>query len=385
MFAKSRSRARARIAYPAVLAVTAALLVSVPAEATAGVRPWKAPQQLDPVPTSVAPVRAAIDPTAELAAKARPIPAPAWPQGGTVEADLTAEMAAMVEARETPLARRAASPVVVNAGGLRVSVGPASTVERTGPTRVRVETLDRGSAARAGAGALVVRLTRADGITADGRVSVGIDYTSVASAFGGDWAGRLRAYVLPDCALTEPAAPACRPTPVQSHNDLTAGWVVAQVTLPSAAQTKTAGMRDADTRGVPRVPVSVHPAGAVTVALLAGDSSTGGDYRTTSLQPSATWSAGGSTGDFSWSYPLRMPPALGGPMPGVGFSYSSQSLDGLTSASNSQPSWLGDGFSFDVGFIERRYKACSRRTVTPAWGTLLVGRERDAHDVGSRR
>ena len=43
----------------------------------------------------------------------------------------------------------------------------------------------------------------------------------------------------------------------------------------------------------------------------ASGSSDGGDYAATSLSSSATWSGGGSAGDFSWSYPLRTPPGLG--------------------------------------------------------------------------
>jgi hypothetical protein len=61
-----------------------------------------------------------------------------------------------------------------------------------------------------------------------------------------------------------------------------------------------------------------------------------------------------------WSsvLPLRLPPTLGGAVPAVAFGYSSGSVDGRTSATNSQSSLVGDGWDLSIGNIERRYKAC---------------------------
>lgn len=311
---------RISIATAAALAVTAALLTA-PAP-TAGAAPpvWRTPQQLAPVPTT--PVRAPAPPrstAADLAAKAPAIAAPRWPAAGAADVDLE------------PSLRGAVRPVWVRAGGQRVLIGPIGTAA---PARVHVETLvDKGTP--------MVRLARADGGTGESRVTVGIDYAAMASAYGGDWGGRLRATMVTGCA-------ACPAVAIPFHNDRSAQQVVADVTLPGSAQ-------------------------AVTVALTAGDSSTAGSYAATALKPSATWSGGGSTGDFTWSYPLRTPPALNGPAPKVEFSYSSQSLDGLTSATNNQASWLGDGFTYDPGFIERRYKSCvddgHPNTGDNCWGT----------------
>jgi hypothetical protein len=69
------------------------------------------------------------------------------------------------------------------------------------------------------------------------------------------------------------------------------------------------------------------------------------------------WQAGLSSGDFGYGYPLRVPPALGGQSPKVSFNYSSQSIDGRTSATNNQPSWLGEGFEYSPGYVERKYKS----------------------------
>ncbi|MFE3559405.1 ricin-type beta-trefoil lectin domain protein [Streptomyces sp. NPDC059193] len=54
-----------------------------------------------------------------------------------------------------------------------------------------------------------------------------------------------------------------------------------------------------------------------------------------------------------------MPPAPAGPTPSIAFSYSSQSVDGRTSVTNGQASWIGDGWDYNPGFIERRYRSCS--------------------------
>lgn len=83
-----------------------------------------------------------------------------------------------------------------------------------------------------------------------------------------------------------------------------------------------------------------------------------GSFAATSLSASATWQVSGQTGDFSWSYPFRVTPAPGGVTPTLGLSYSSSAVDGLTSATNNQASWIGDGWSLWPGFIERTYGSC---------------------------
>ncbi|MGW0580823.1 polymorphic toxin-type HINT domain-containing protein [Streptomyces sp. NPDC002920] len=95
------------------------------------------------------------------------------------------------------------------------------------------------------------------------------------------------------------------------------------------------------------------------VAVAAGPSSAQGTYKATALAPSASWSVSTSSGAFNWNYPFRSVPTPGGLTPTVGLGYSSQSADGRTSATNNQGSWIGEGFSYDPGYIERRYKPCS--------------------------
>jgi hypothetical protein len=94
-----------------------------------------------------------------------------------------------------------------------------------------------------------------------------------------------------------------------------------------------------------------------------------GDFSATSLQPSGSWQAGGSSDGFTWSYPIGVPQVPGGLRPRIELSYSSQSVDGLTSATNNQASWVGDGWSYDPGFIERSYQSChdSSDAPTKSW------------------
>lgn len=88
----------------------------------------------------------------------------------------------------------------------------------------------------------------------------------------------------------------------------------------------------------------------------AGGSATG-DWSATDLSNAGSWSQGGSTGGFNYSYGMELPPAEG-PVPSVGLSYSSQAVDGHTSSSNNQSGLIGDGWSYTPGYIERSYTSC---------------------------
>ncbi|PRY40479.1 RHS repeat-associated protein [Umezawaea tangerina] len=89
----------------------------------------------------------------------------------------------------------------------------------------------------------------------------------------------------------------------------------------------------------------------------------GGTSRATPLSPSAKWDVSGQTGDFTWSYPMRVPPVPGGLAPQPALSYASSSVDGRTSATNNQASWVGDGWDLSVGFVERSYIPCANDTM----------------------
>ncbi|MFE7951158.1 polymorphic toxin-type HINT domain-containing protein [Streptomyces sp. NPDC057426] len=176
-------------------------------------------------------------------------------------------------------------------------------------------------------------------------VDVELDYSTFEDLYGTEWASRLELKQLPECFLTTPELEECTtPVEVPSTNDPATGTVRATVD-PAAAQTQGLSTQ----------------AGGGSVVLAASDSASGpgGSYRATSLSPSGSWTAGGSGGGFSWSYPLAVPAPPAGPAPKIAFSYSSQSVDGKTSVANSQASWIGDGWDYHPGFVERRYRSCS--------------------------
>src|SRR5690606_2574456 len=179
-----------------------------------------------------------------------------------------------------------------------------------------------------------------------GRVRVRLDYSKFGQAFGGSYGARLRLKRMPHCAMTTPPEPECRiSAPLETVNDGENQTLTAEV---EAAPSVKSGS-----------PAAVSMLGGATLLVADADSgSSQGDYKATSLEPSATWQAGGSSGDFSWSYPMRVPPVPGGLAPQVAISYSSSRVDGRTANSNGQPSWVGQGFDLWPGFIERRYKPC---------------------------
>jgi RHS repeat-associated protein len=167
-------------------------------------------------------------------------------------------------------------------------------------------------------------------------------------------------------------------------------WVVAGVPVmliatalsvftPTAAW---AGEPSVPLPSIPSTPVSQQqmgsrPADQATSSELHGNqpASTGtkdggGTDKATPLSPSASWDVSAQTGDFSWSYPLRVPPSAGGLDPKLAISYASSSVDGRTSATNNQASWIGDGWDLGVGFIERSYIPCADDTTPVKVGDM---------------
>ncbi|GAA2328859.1 RHS repeat-associated core domain-containing protein [Dactylosporangium salmoneum] len=202
------------------------------------------------------------------------------------------------------------APVKGGAGGGRVSVSALSHSEQAGTWRNGV--------------VLQVQAP-------PGGADVAVDYSGFAGAYGGDWGSRLRLVELPACAITTPDAAGC-----------------GEKTLPASVNNR-AGKT-----------VSAQAAGGMSLlAVTAGAAGTAGDFGASTLQPSSTWSAGGNAGDFAWNYPMRTPPSLGGPAPSISLAYSSSSVDGRNESTNNQPSWLGEGFEYAPGYIERTYKACA--------------------------
>ncbi|MFE0458386.1 RHS repeat-associated core domain-containing protein [Kitasatospora sp. NPDC058965] len=269
--------------------------------------------------------------------KPHQVAAPVWPKAGTQTAPVGGAAAAGV----TLAATDAAQPVAV-------PFAPAST-----PASVQVRTVDRATAQAAGVDGLMVGLSRQDGSGAAGKASVSLDYSSVAQAYGGGWASRLHLVQLPACAQTTPQLAQCQTqTPLATTNDPVTHRLTASVALPASG-----GSSAPRAMSMMAAPMAAAAA-STTVAAVAGSSGSQGSYTATSLSSSGNW-AQSSSGAFTYSYPISVPASLGGATPSVGFSYDSQSVDGETSARNSQSSWIGDGWSYSPGYIERTYKSCA--------------------------
>ncbi|WP_238442273.1 RHS repeat domain-containing protein [Streptomyces pratensis] len=258
----------------------------------------------------------------------------AWPKPGKA----TAEVAASDEA-------------VVAVGGLGVELAqePAApapklaksktTSKAAGPAEeVALSVHSQATTKKAGVNGVLLTVDPVGAAAGDtDKLRISLDYSSFSDVYGGNFGPRLSLVTLPACALTTPEKKSCRTqSPVAgADNDTGAQTVTGTV----SARTLAAGT-------------------PVLLAAAADSSGGGGDYSATPLSPTATWEAGGSTGDFTWNYPLRVPPATAGPSPNLSISYNSASVDGRTAGENNQTSVIGEGFSITESYIERKYGSC---------------------------
>jgi RHS repeat-associated protein len=299
---------------------------------------------------------------------------PAWPAGATTTVDLgkaprvrsraAAAAGGTVKAASLPVSLSPATPSALG-GRARTLVGRGTPVDPAGAVRVRLA--DRGQAKKAGVDGLLVGLSRADHRSGAGGVSVSLDYSAIEQAYGGGWASRLRLVAMPACALTTPQVAACRTrTPLESVNDPRSRKVTGTIAVPAGGT----GGKATGTPAAPSARAAMASSG-VAVAAVSGASGSQGDFGATSLSASGAWSSSAS-GAFTYTYPVTVPPSLGGGAPDVALSYDSQSVDGETSARNSQSSWIGDGWSYNPGFIERSYKSCKDQGIKDSgdecWG-----------------
>ncbi|MEU2233476.1 ricin-type beta-trefoil lectin domain protein [Streptomyces vietnamensis] len=327
---------------PLVLALTTSLL-AVPPAGAAAVRPgrekvWQPPNTPLPHTTSVA---------VKEPGRRGPIlpPRPVPPRAAHPPAvpRLT---------RLTATARLATAPV--RAGALPLWVAPGAKAKKDGgaPLVTAIRN-DSRTARAAGVDGLLFSLTATtrNSTTVVGKgvqVTVGIDMAALQRATGGDFASRGRLVALPACAAATPEVPACRVgKPLTMHQDKATGRVTAEVTVPLATAPASAPTRTSYASPAPML-----------LAADTQDSGGGGDYKATALAPSSAWSTGGSSGALTYSYALQVPPALGGQAPALALDYDSSSVDGRTSATNAQASWIGDGWDLNPGFVERTYRPC---------------------------
>ncbi|CAM3424311.1 RHS repeat-associated core domain-containing protein [Stackebrandtia soli] len=232
--------------------------------------------------------------------------------GQQAAADATAEFPGPVWPKAAS-GRVNASEVLTHVSGTPVSVRTSS------PREVSVEVRGQDVAAALGIAGVVTDVTAAT----DSDVDVTIDYAKFQHAFGADWASRLKLWTTDGDQFAA----------LDTRNDRADSTVTATVPVT-----------DDGTR----------------VVLMADTSGGAGDYSATALSPSATWSHTGNAGGFVWNYPIDVPNPVGaGPMPTLGFDYSSASVDGRSEATNNQPGWIGEGWALSIGSIERRFVSCA--------------------------
>ncbi|GAB7108578.1 RHS repeat-associated core domain-containing protein [Streptomyces phaeofaciens JCM 4814] len=252
-----------------------------------------------------------------------------WPKGGSARLTLPASGTAK------------AAP-----GTLPVTLAAPAAKNTPRARSVQVDVLDQRAAERLGVKGVVLKVT---GPAAGGGARLGIDYSAFAAAYGGDWAGRLQVLRLPDCAAKDAASAKCRAaTPVGFVNSRGEERITADLSFakkPGAATGKPAATAAASGQ-------------AMTLALVAGTASADGDYKATPLSASSTWEAGGSSGTFTWTYPLKAPQPAAGPGVELAISYDSGSVDGRTSTTNNQGTQVGEGFEITSSYIERKYGSC---------------------------
>ncbi|MFC9289104.1 ricin-type beta-trefoil lectin domain protein, partial [Streptomyces sp. NPDC057052] len=307
------------------------------------------------------------------------------PAGGTVTKDLTG----LAPGTLVPLDRAdgTALPVEVGAPETATSTEAAALegqwqVSLAGQTELSTTAIEG------------VALTVTPPAEASGDAVIALDYSDFSELYGANWADRLSFVQYPACFLTTPDTAGCaEPTEVSTDNvvaqtgtdadgkpvyerrilatvateDLAAGGTGTASTASTASAREQGAVTDAVYRepkngGSTRLAslAAATADGSGSSVLLATDSGSGskGDFGATPLVSAGSWSAGGNSGAFTYSYTLQTPSVPGGPSPSVSFGYNSQVVDGRTSASNNQPSWIGDGWEYNAGSITRTYTSC---------------------------
>ncbi|WP_460068204.1 ricin-type beta-trefoil lectin domain protein [Streptomyces sp. YKOK-I1] len=254
--------------------------------------------------------------------------------------------------------------------------------------------------------------------TATGDAVVSIDATKLAETYSAQWLDRLSFTLMPACYATTPEDEACSTgipvtTEVERTGDTATVALDAGDSSGSEADTGEDGASDEvsgstdTTVEVPETLVNVildtadlasvsgttstansavstgsgsvdsavwHEDAASAVrqiadssggGLLVGSSygaGAGGDFSASPIVSAGSWTAGGSSGAFSYSYTMAAPQVPAGPAPNVTLSYNSQTSDGRTSSTNNQVSWVGEGWDYNPGSITRTFVGCAADT-----------------------
>jgi len=347
----------------AVLALAAQLLQAGPAQAAETGRGAPSVVQAESVPVAAV-ASHYVKPTPVASWQA---PKPSWPSG-SAEVSLAGTTPAVAGALPVTLARSVSAAAESNA-----AKSPSGTTAiGSSPAKAAVAVEPQSLSTAADVNGVLFTVARADGVAETGSVQVSVSYKQFKDAFGGDWAQRLALVELPACALTTPNTAACRVQhPVSYVNHGATQTLSATVTLPAASGASASG--GTSSRAASAATGSETSAQPLVLAVTSNTQSSstsgGGDYTATSLKASGSWSAGGSTDAFNWSYPIAVPQVPGSLTPSLALSYNSQSVDGLTSATNNQAGVVGDGWVLNDSYIERSYSSCHQNPAgsTQTW------------------
>ncbi|MFC1435235.1 RHS repeat domain-containing protein [Streptacidiphilus sp. N1-3] len=219
-----------------------------------------------------------------------------------------------------------------------------------GPNQVRVSVKSQAAASAAGIDGLLFSVAPSG--SGQGSTKVQLDYSAFDQAYGGAFGSRLTLVQMPACVLTTPQVASCRSQrPLDATNDAKSKQLTAslQLTAPSTTTQATAAAAAA--------PLTVIA--AISGASGGDGGGPAGSFGATSLKAAGSWTAGGSNGSFQYSYQVAAPSSGSTLVPNLGLSYDSGSVDGQTAASNSQSSWVGDGWSMPESFIEESFTSCA--------------------------
>ncbi|MFM9707854.1 RHS repeat domain-containing protein [Streptomyces galilaeus] len=282
-----------------------------------------------------------------------------WPAAATGTAKLAvpptgAKQGAKASAAGTPVWARALDP---------------AKGSYQGPNSVSVRVLPQQDAGKLGVSGVVLAVQPATG--GQGKVQLGLDYSAFAQAYGGNYADRLHLVKLPACALTTPQQAACRTqTPLATDQDPATRELATTLTLQgsppqaSPSRTSTSGHATATPVSTSTSAAADATGGAGTMVLAATATAStaagaAGGYDATALAPSGSWTGGSSSGAFTYSYPIAPATSSGSLKPSVGLAYDSGSVDGQTSSTQAQSSWVGDGWATPDSYIEQSFTSCS--------------------------
>lgn len=295
-----------------------------------------------------------------------PIPAAAWPAPGVAEV-------AIPTASSTAPGATADVDGLVRAGTLPVWVGPPAVLPPAGeaspgaaaegtlqvPSKLRIEVVAQDKAQAAGVNGLLVKVERVDGSVDAGIAEFAVDYEAFRTAFGGAYGARLRVVEFPACVLTSPDAPGCaQGIDVVTANDAEQMRLSARISVVGEGQASQPTSTSGNPDGADPSPGTVEPPSGSVFAVMASDSSGTGTFSASPLSAQAEWSTSGAAGDFTWSYPLRVPPVASGLSPDLSVTYNSGVADGQTGQTNNQASGYGLGFDLASAYIERKYAPC---------------------------